>query len=122
MEAKIAAKANIVVDQGTTFNTILALSNLTGTSLDLTGYTAYGQIRKWYTSSTYVTLNVTIPVANNGNISIDLDANTTSSMSPGKYVYDIDTIDTLGKITRVLEGILTVTPAVTHISNTVYST
>ena len=117
----MAAKANIVVDQGSTFTTYLSLSDTDGNILDLTGYTAYGQIRKWYTSTSYVTLNLSIENPTQGNISLVLDANTTAAMSPGKYVYDIDTIDSFGTITRVIEGILTVTPTVTQLANTTYS-
>ena len=54
----MAAKANIVVDQGTTFTTYLALTEPDGTVLDLTGYTARGQIRKWYTSNSYTTFTM----------------------------------------------------------------
>lgn len=116
----MAAKANIVVDQGSTFTTYLSLSDTDGNVLDLTGYSAYGQIRKWYTSTSYANLNITIPTPNTGFISIYLDANTTANMYPTKYVYDIDTVDEYGNVTRVIEGIFTVTPTVTQLANTTY--
>lgn len=111
----MAAKANIVVDQGTTFSTYLALTDDTGAALDLTDYNARGQIRKWYTSNSYVTFTVTIPNPNTGYIYVALDANTTANMASGRYVYDIETVDTANAITRVIEGIVTVTPEVTKV-------
>jgi len=109
----MAAKANIVLDQGTTFITYLALTNTDGTVLDLTGYTARGQIRKWYTSNSYTTFTITITQPTDGYINLALTANTTANMEPGRYVYDIEAVNGAGAITRVIEGIVTVTPEVT---------
>jgi hypothetical protein len=109
----MAAKANIILDQGTTFITYLALTNTDGTVLDLTGYTARGQIRKWYTSNSYTTFTITITQPTDGYINLALTANTTANMEPGRYVYDIEAVDGAGAITRVIEGIVTVTPEVT---------
>lgn len=109
----MAAKANIVLDQGTTFTTYLALTNTDGSVLNLTGYTARGQIRKWYTSNSYTTFTISITQPNDGYINLALTANTTANMEPGRYVYDIEAVDSLGTITRVIEGIVTVTPEVT---------
>ena len=109
----MAAKANIILDQGTTFITYLALTNTDGTVLDLTGYTARGQIRKWYTSNSYTTFTITITQPTDGYINLALTANTTANMEPGRYVYDIEAVSDANVITRVIEGIVTVTPEVT---------
>jgi hypothetical protein len=111
----MAAKANIVVDQGTTFSTYLALTDQNENIVDLTGSSARGQIRKWYTSNSYVTFTITIPNPNTGYILVALTANTTAAMDSGRYVYDIETVDTANAVTRVLEGIVTVTPEVTKV-------
>ena len=111
----MAAKANIVLDQGTTFTTFLALTDDTGAALDLTGYTARGQIRKWYTSNSYTTFTITITQPASGYINLALTANTTANMEPGRYVYDIEAVSGANVITRVIEGIVTVTPEVTKV-------
>ena len=46
----MATKANLVIDQGTTFATDLYLTDEGGVPLILNGYHANSQIRKWYTS------------------------------------------------------------------------
>lgn len=119
----MSAKANIVVDQGSTFATYINMTDDAGAAIDLTGCSAVGHIRKWYTSTTYVTFNISIPApATDGILAVSLSSNTTAGMSPGKYVFDIDTINASNTvITRVVEGLLTVTPSVTHISGVTYA-
>jgi len=111
----MAAKANIVVDQGTTFSTSLNLTDDAGAAIDLTGYTASGQVRKWYTSSNSVNFVITIPTPTSGIINLSLDANATGNLVYGRYVYDVIRTETsTGKVARLVEGILTVTPEVTR--------
>ena len=45
-------KLNIQVDQGTDFTETVVAKNADGSILDMTGYTAAGQIRKTYASNT----------------------------------------------------------------------
>ena len=42
-------------------------------------------------------------------------------MAPGRYLYDIDTIDASNNVTRVVEGVLTITPAVTQLPGVGYA-
>jgi hypothetical protein len=106
----MATKANIVIDQGTTFNTVVSLTDENGDSLDLTAYTANAQIRKWYTSSNAVAFTTNTA---NGSVSLSLTANQSSSLESGRYVYDIVVTDGSNTVTRIVEGIVTVTPRVT---------
>jgi hypothetical protein len=105
----MATKANITIDQGTTFNTSVALTDSYGNPLDLSAYTANSQIRKWYTSSTAVDFTVTL---SHGNISLSLNSDSTALLTPGRYVYDVLLTDSQNSVTRVVEGVVTVTPRV----------
>jgi hypothetical protein len=116
----MAAHADIIVDQGTTFNITLNLTDDNGLPINLTGYTVKSQIRRWYTSSNSISFVATIPQPNTGVIILSLDANTTAGMYYGRYVYDVLTISATNIITRVVEGILTVTPEVTQLSGVTY--
>lgn len=111
----MAAKANIVVDQGTTFSTELLLEDDAGDPINLTGYSVQGQIRKWYTSSNVVSFVATVPTPTNGIIKLSLTANTTLGMDYGRYVYDVITVSS-GTVSRIVEGILTITPEVTTVT------
>jgi hypothetical protein len=109
----MATKANLVIDQGTTFSTDLSLKDENGDALNLYGFTANSVIKKWYTSQTSVPFNVSINTAS-GTITLELDANTSTVLYAGRYVYDVDITQTsTGAVSRVVEGIITVTPSVT---------
>jgi hypothetical protein len=109
----MATKANLVVDQGATFSAVLNLTDENSDPLLLSGYTANSQIRKWYTSSNAVTFATEID-ANAATITLTLSANQTSSMTAGRYVYDVKLTDNAANtVSRVVEGIVTVTPKVT---------
>lgn len=108
------AYAELTIDQGTTFETTLDLVGDDGAPVNVAGYTFSGQIRKSYYSST-PTANLTISVTNsaNGNVKISLNSAVTSNISAGRYLYDIKMVDTSGTTTRIVEGVVTITPQVT---------
>jgi len=108
----MATKANLVIDQGTTFTTTLTVTDDDGTALDLTGYTGSAQLRKHYTSSNSVSFTVLVtPVS--GEVTLSLTANATANITAGRYVYDCELTNS-GTVSRILEGIVTVTPQVTR--------
>lgn len=109
----MATKVNIVIDQGTDFSTSISLTNTDGSQLDLTGLSAASQIRKSYTSATATAF--TAELANStGTLTLSLNNSVTSSLSSGRYVYDVELTDGSNVVTRILEGIVTVTPEVTR--------
>lgn len=117
----MAAKADIVVDQGTTFSTNIQLNQPNGDPIDLTGYTFYSEFKQWYTSSNSVSFNVNVPSPTSGSLTLELTPMMTVNSYPGRYVYDVTMIDAANNVTRVVEGILTLTPAVTFLANNIYS-
>lgn len=108
----MAQKVNIVLDQGTTFNTDFTFLNDQDDPIDFTTYTGASQMRKSYTSSTAYTF--TVSLGNNGIVAISMNAATTSSITAGRYLYDLEVTDTNGVVSRLVEGIVTVTPQVTR--------
>jgi len=112
----MAVYSNIVVDQGTDYSAGIDVTDSDGDALDLTGYTAAGQIRKSYASSTAV--NFTVAVANpatSGVVNISLTNAQTNAMKAGRYLYDVEITSSGGTKTRVLEGQIEITPGVTQI-------
>ena len=109
----MAIKANLFVDQGATFATKLVLNDADGVPVDLTGYTASGQIRKHYTSSNATNFTVSL-TASTGSVVLSLSANATANLISGRYVYDVEMVDTSGNVSRIIEGIVTVSPNVTR--------
>jgi len=107
----MSAKANIVIDQGSTFSTEINLTDENGFPMNLGDYTANSQMRKWYTSANPTAVFTTEIV--DGTVMLSLSATETANISAGRYVYDIE-LTTGNTITRIVEGIVTVTPEVTR--------
>ena len=109
----MATKANLVIDQGSTFLVELDLKDENGDVLQLGGYTANSQMRKWYTSSSAAAVFATNVNTSNGTLTLSLTSEETSGLVAGRYVYDVE-IQNNTSVTRILEGIVTVTPQVTR--------
>ena len=111
----MGAKANIIIDQGADFATSITVSDTDGNILDLTNYTGRGQIRKHYTSSTKVDFTIVFgAVRTDGVVNLSLTNVQTAAMESGRYVYDAELITDSNTVSRLVEGIATVTPEVTR--------
>ena len=106
----MATKANINIDQGTTYTTNIALNDDSGNPLDLSAYTGQASIRTSYAAINSASFSVTL---SNGQITLSLDSNTTSSLTRSRYLYDVILTDGQSNVTRVLEGVIYVDPAIT---------
>lgn len=109
----MAIKANIVIDQGTTFQTSINVTDENDDVVTLTGYSASAQMRKHYTSSNSFSFTTAISPSL-GVVTLSMTANTTNTITPGRYMYDCELTDPNGAVTRLVEGIVTVTPGVTR--------
>lgn len=109
----MAIKANLVIDQGTDYSTSISLQDDQGEIANLVGYTANAQIRKTYTSSNAHTFTTTVDDTS-GVVLLSLTDTQTANISAGRYVYDVYLTDSLGVVSRIVEGIVTITPRVTR--------
>ena len=109
----MALKANIVIDQGTTFATTIDVTDEDGNLVNLTGFTGAAQMRKHYTSSAQTAFTVSIS-GPTGEVTLAMSANVTNNVAPGRYMYDCELTDGNGTVSRLIEGIVTVTPGVTR--------
>tara|TARA_B100000287_G_scaffold329767_1_gene314313 strand:- start:936 stop:1271 length:336 start_codon:yes stop_codon:yes gene_type:complete len=111
----MAIYANINVDQGSDFFSVITVEDITGNVVDLTGYSAAGQVRKTYASNTIAaTFGASITQPTLGKISLTLPATTTSAMKAGRFVYDVEITSSGGTVSRVIEGQVEVLPGVTR--------
>lgn len=111
----MASIANIFIDAGANYSKIITVSSVGGSPLNLTGYVAKSQIRKSYTSTTAYTFTSSVLDAVAGKIRLQLTAEETGAIPPGRYLYDVEITSQSGNRTRVVEGIVTVTPEITQI-------
>lgn len=110
----MAVKGNLVIDQGTDFETTITVTDEDDELINLTGYTGVAQLRKYYTSSNSTSFSVTMGGAN-GTITLSMNSATTNAISAGRYVYDCELTDiNTGKKSRIVEGIITITPQVSR--------
>ena len=110
----MAIKANIVIDQGADFTAIVDVVDSAGATYDLEGYTVAAQMRKNYTSSAATTF-VAAHNGIGGAISLSLSNTVSAALEPGRYLYDVEITSEGGVVTRVVEGIATVTPGMTRV-------
>lgn len=106
----MARKLNLTIDQGTTFNYTIYLNDANGAPQDLSSFTGRAQMRKHYASTTGKSFTVAVGV--NGTVTMSMNAASTSNTVPGRYVYDLELVNG-SVVTRLAEGIVTVTPEVT---------
>lgn len=108
----MAAKVNILIDQGATFTTSYTILDDSDQPVDFTTYTGQSQMRKTYTSSNSHAF--TVGLHSNGQIDLAMTANTTASIVAGRYLYDVEVVASSGIVSRLVEGIATITPNITR--------
>lgn len=110
----MAAYAELVLDQGTTFNTIITVTDdTTNLPVNVTNYIISANIKKsYYSANNTSSFQTIINDAANGNISISMTSSNSALIKAGRYLYDVKITDPNNVATRVVEGILTITPRV----------
>lgn len=111
----MATIANAFIDGGANYSNIITVASSTGAPLDLSGYTVKSQMRKSYSSSTAYNFTTSVYQALQGKVRLEMTAEQTGAIPPGRYLYDVEITSPSGNKTRVVEGIVTVTPEITQI-------
>jgi hypothetical protein len=111
----MAVTAYLDIDQGSDFTAEFQLENDDGSLMNLTGFQAYSQFRKSYQATTGFTFTAQVTNPTQGKILLTLPGTTSSTIKPGRYLYDVEIISSTAVKTRVVEGILTINPEITKI-------
>lgn len=110
----MAIKANLVIDQGTSYSTTIFITDDEGETFDLSSYSAVSELRKHFTSTNAVSFGTSID-ANAGSITVSLGAPNTAAITAGRYVYDVKIYNSGNtSVLRVVEGEVNITPQVTQ--------
>lgn len=110
----MATISNLYVDAGAHYSTIITVTATNGQPLNLTGYTVASQLRKSYQSSIAYAFSASIFDAVTGKIRLQLTDSQSQAIPAGRWLYDVEITSSTGTKTRVLEGIVTVTPEITR--------
>jgi len=105
-------KEDLVIPQGTAYSKTFSVKDSNGDLMNLSGYTANSQMRREFTSNT-VTLSFTTAVDTGGYVTISTTPAQTSPIEARRYLYDVEINDGSDNITRIREGIITLTPEIT---------
>jgi hypothetical protein len=110
----VAAFTELLIEQGATFSTTVNVEDTAGAAINLYGYSASSQMRKSFyaTSNTKITSIVTGNA--NGEITLSMTAANTANLTPGRQVFDLLITSPSSVKTRVVEGIIVISPGVTQ--------
>ena len=106
------------IPAGATFSKVIRYK-ADGANVNLSGYTARMQIRPTAASATttlaLTTENSRIALGGTaGTITLSISATDTAAITAGRYVYDLELVSAGGIVTRLLQGIVTVSANVTR--------
>ena len=113
-----AATTNLIIDQGATWEITFTYKDSEGAPINLTGYSAALQLRTSYDAAS-AALSLSSPSSGIvlggalGTIAVTASASQTGALVAGEYVYDLE-ITLSSKVTRLVQGRITVTPQVTR--------
>lgn len=109
----MAAFSEIMVEQYADFSTVIYIEDKQGDYINISGYSVISQMRQSPYSKTFFNFD-TETTANVGEIILSMTAANTSNIFPGRYSYDIKIMSPANNVSRVVEGIVTVTPGISH--------
>lgn len=106
----MATKANFTIEQGTDVQIDINISDTD--IVDVSGYTARSQMRRHYLSTNYHAFTASVQDAN--TVVLTMSAVNSANVAPGRYVYDVEIISPANVVSRLVEGMITVSPEVTR--------
>ena len=111
----MASTFNLFLDQGTTFSANITVKDASGAVRDIPNHTARSQFRRSYYSSNSYSFIATVPVGTDGNVFLQMNAETSTNVTAARYLYDVEIVsNSSGSVERVAEGIVVVTPEITR--------
>ena len=110
----MAAKYDIIIEQGSTFALTLYYKDDVGDAIDLTGYTVDMDIRDSHGGTEIVAATISITDAPTGKIAIGISATLTAAITAEAGVYDIELTEIATDIVkRLMQGDVLISPEVT---------
>ena len=110
----MAAFTELLIEQGATFSTTINVSDSAGAAINLFGYTASSQMRKSYYATSNTIISAVVTGNANGEITLSMTSANTANLTPGRSVFDLLITAPSGIKTRVVEGIIMISPGVTR--------
>lgn len=103
---------NITIAQGVDYIETFVSRESDGSASNLAGYSGKAQIKKHPESATSKSFTISI-VGSTGEVSIAMTSGITSSLSPGRYLYDVKLTSPSGGVSKLTQGMALVTAGIT---------
>jgi hypothetical protein len=113
-----ATTYDILIEQGATYSQVITYKDA-GVAINLTGFTARMQVRATLESASTLieltTANSRIALGGTaGTITLTISATDTAALTSGRGVYDLELVSGSGIVTRLLQGVCTISRNVTR--------
>lgn len=111
----MAAFTELFIDAGSDFREVISIiDDTTGLKLNLAAYNVTSQIRRsYYSRNPSANFDCSVADIQTGNVNLLLPGSISYGMRPGTYVFDV-VAENSGYRSRIMEGIIILTPAVTR--------
>ena len=112
----MTTRANIYVDQGVDFKTVIEFYSDNDQEVNLESAVFVGKAAKLYSNVQKLDIYAAIILGDPVNdVEITVRGEDSALCVPGKYVYDILMVGSNGSIEKILEGLLFVVPTISNI-------
>ena len=108
----MSSQLNIYIDQGTDFRLTVELFDDNDLDLPIANYTFYGDLRKLYSTKRAAEFQFEKSA---NDITLVLDADTTSQLTPGKYQFDVIMKKPTGELSKIVDGLAFVISTITEV-------
>ena len=115
---------DMIVDQGATVNTVFTIKNSARSALNITGYVARMQVRRFDGTTRdpsptviaeYTSYDGYLIIGGSaGTVTLLIPPADMAAYEPGSYVYDLEVESALGETTRIVQGKFIVRAEVTR--------
>ncbi|MDB9980515.1 hypothetical protein OAD61_00235 [bacterium] len=108
----MSSQLNIYVDQGADFRLTVELFDDNDLDLPIANYSFFGDLRKLYSTKRAAEFEFE---KSDNDITLILDSDTTSQLTPGKYQYDVLMRKPTGELSKIVEGLAFVVSTITEV-------
>lgn len=108
----MSSQLNIYIDKGTDFRLTVELFDDNDLDLPIANYSFYGDLRKLYSTKRAAEFEFQ---KSENDITLVLDSDTTSQLTPGKYQYDVIMKKPTGELSKIAEGLAFVISTITEV-------
>jgi hypothetical protein len=108
----MSSQLNIYIDKGTHYRLTVELFDDDDLDLPIANYEFFGDLRKLYSTKRAAEFEFE---KTDNDITIILDADTTSQLTPGKYQYDVLMKKPTGELSKIVEGLAFVVSTITEV-------